>query len=416
MDLQRLLIDRMENRILVGLTMVLASMVLVGWVAINETGRMASFQQQHLARSVEKGAELFSSSCATCHGNSGEGSARAPGLNNPQLFGHDYLAPLDTQIAAVETRIDRCESLTANMVDEEARSQLSEEEFTAVQADLAAIIEQFGEDPLTSLNGELTTLVTNRANLILQMQSAIDRGYDPEDPSRMNNVGWGSTLETFVLTTLVSGRPVSTNYWPEPMAAWSQTAGGPLRDDQLQDLANYVLNWGHERNWTLEDLLRVQQFAKEPVEGAVQIVENPVAAEIIDIQFADVTGRRDEIDAVVARALDEMAELTGDPNNGQSLYNGSLACSACHNLATVAPPTEGTFTRVQDTRLADPNLAGYSAEHYIVESILAPNAYVVEGYPANNMPQNFGERLDAQLLADLVAYLSSQDGADPLAN
>ena len=73
MDLQRLLIERMENRILVGLTVVLASMVLVGWIAINETGRMASFQQQHLARSIEKGAELFANNCAFCHGTSGKG-------------------------------------------------------------------------------------------------------------------------------------------------------------------------------------------------------------------------------------------------------------------------------------------------------------------------------------------------------
>ena len=109
MDLQRLLIERMENRILVGLTVVLASMVLVGWIAINETGRMASFQQQHLARSIEKGAELFANNCATCHGPDGTGSARAPGLNNPQLFSHDYLAPLDTQLAAVETSIVRFE-------------------------------------------------------------------------------------------------------------------------------------------------------------------------------------------------------------------------------------------------------------------------------------------------------------------
>lgn len=416
MDLQRLLIDRMENRILVGITMLLASMVLVGWVAINETGRMASFQQQHLARSVEKGAELFASNCATCHGPDGEGSARAPGLNNPQLFGHDYLAPLDSQIAAVETGIARFETLTATMVDEEARAQLSEAEFTAVQAGLAAMIEEYGEDPLATLNEELTALVTNRANLILQMQSAVDRGYDPESPSRLNNVAWGSTVETFVLTTLISGRPVSNNYWPEAMAAWSQTAGGPLRNDQLQDLANYVINWGAGRNWTLEDLLRVQQFAKEPVEGGGLTVENPVAPEIINIEFADVSARREEIDSVVARAMAEMADLTGDPNNGQALYNGTLACSACHNLATVAPPTEGTFTRVTDTRLADPALAGYSAEHFIVESILAPNAYVAAGYPANNMPQNFGERLDAQLLADLVAYVNSQDGDDPLAN
>ena len=49
------------------------------------------------------------------------------------------------------------------------------------------------------------------------------------------------------------------------------------------------------------------------------------------------------------------------------------------------------------------------------ESILAPNAYISPGYPANAMPQNFGERLDLQQLADLVAYLESQDGPDPLA-
>lgn len=406
-----MLIDRMENRILVGITMLLASMVLVGWVAINETGRMASFQQQHLARSIEKGAELYANNCATCHGPGGEGSARAPGLNNPQLFGHDYLASLDAEIAGVEDGIQRFEDLSATLSAGEA-----DDEAAAAQAELDAYSETWGEDPLAALNEQLAALVTSRANLILQMQSAIDRGYDPEQPARLNNVGWGSTLDTFVLTTLISGRPVSNNYWPEAMAAWSQTAGGPLRRDQLEDLSNYVVNWGAGRSWTLEDLLRVQQFAKEPVEGAGLTVEEPVAPEIINIEFVDVDDRREEIDSVVARALGELTELTGDPNNGQALYNGSLACSACHELETVAPPTTGTFTRVSDTRLADPLLADHDEQRYLVESILAPNAYIAPGYPSNNMPQNFGERLDAQLLADLVAYLRSQDEADPLAD
>ena len=91
--------------------------------------------------------------------------------------------------------------------------------------------------------GNWSALATNRANLVLQMQSAIDRGYDAEQSSRLNNVDWGGTLDAFVLTTMISGRPVSSNYWPEAMAAWSQTAGGPLRNDQLVDLANYVVNW-----------------------------------------------------------------------------------------------------------------------------------------------------------------------------
>ncbi|HLV35401.1 MAG TPA: c-type cytochrome, partial [Spirillospora sp.] len=103
MNLKRLLIDRMENRILVGTVAFLASMVLIGWVAINEPGRMAAFQQQQLARSIEHGAELYTNNCAECHGASGLGSARAPGLNNPQLFGVDFLAPIDNDIAALET-------------------------------------------------------------------------------------------------------------------------------------------------------------------------------------------------------------------------------------------------------------------------------------------------------------------------
>src|SRR5690606_25364795 len=103
LNLKRLLIDRMENRILVGTVAFLASMVLIGWVAINEPGRMAPFQQQQLARSIEHGAELYTNNCAECHGPNGLGSARAPGLNNPQLFGVNFFNTIDTEIATLET-------------------------------------------------------------------------------------------------------------------------------------------------------------------------------------------------------------------------------------------------------------------------------------------------------------------------
>jgi hypothetical protein len=45
----------------------------------------------------------------------------------------------------------------------------------------------------------------------------------------------------------------------------------------------------------------------------------------------------------------------------------------------------------------------------MVESLIDPWAYTVEGYPENIMPNNFGSRLSYQNLADLIAYLSSQD-------
>lgn len=116
----------------------------------------------------------------------------------------------------------------------------------------------------------------------------------------------------------------------------------------------------------------------------------------------------------VERILNTLATLYGDPLAGQVLYDGELACASCHIISggEVAPPTEGTFTRIEETRLADPALGGYTPEQYLVESIVNPSHYVVPGYQ-NVMPNNFGERLTAQELADLVAYLLSQDGPSP---
>jgi hypothetical protein len=63
---------------------------------------------------------------------------------------------------------------------------------------------------------------------------------------------------------------------------------------------------------------------------------------------------------------------------------------------------------VDEIRLLDPALADYSIRRYLVESILHPQAYLVPDY-ANVMPPNYGSRLDLQQLANLVAFLESQD-------
>ncbi len=116
----------------------------------------------------------------------------------------------------------------------------------------------------------------------------------------------------------------------------------------------------------------------------------------------------------VKRILNSLSAVTGDPINGQVLYNGNFACASCHETSggVVAPHTEGTYTRIMDTRLKDPKLAGYTAEQYIVESIVQPMAYTVPGYNPV-MPTDFGSRLTLQNLADLMAFLESQDGPSP---
>ena len=45
------------------------------------------------------------------------------------------------------------------------------------------------------------------------------------------------TLEDYVQLNISAGHPTS---W---MPSWSTEFGGPLREDQIQDLANFVLNW-----------------------------------------------------------------------------------------------------------------------------------------------------------------------------
>jgi mono/diheme cytochrome c family protein len=116
----------------------------------------------------------------------------------------------------------------------------------------------------------------------------------------------------------------------------------------------------------------------------------------------------------VERILRALDTVSGDPLNGQLLYNGALACASCHEVGggTVAPHTEGTYTRAEETRLADPMLAEYSIEQYLVESIVLPASYVVPNY-TNVMPTLFGETLTLQELADLVTFLESQDGPSP---
>ena len=122
-----LFIRSMEARILMGVTMFIGMMIMVGWVAINEEARMKSFVEQHTARSIERGAELFASLCSECHGEEGYGAGdRAPGLNNPHLFGFDSVG---LQTAAITTanrtlvRLNKnTDSLLTEMTDAENRA------------------------------------------------------------------------------------------------------------------------------------------------------------------------------------------------------------------------------------------------------------------------------------------------------
>ncbi|MGQ0605143.1 MAG: c-type cytochrome [Anaerolineales bacterium] len=109
----------------------------------------------------------------------------------------------------------------------------------------------------------------------------------------------------------------------------------------------------------------------------------------------------------------------GDPANGEALSTAN-ACVTCHVagvdpnaplpgpswLAANSPDGKGLADRAQE-RWQEAGYAGTakSAEGYLVESILAPNAYVVQGFQPGIMPATYAALFKPQDLADIVAYM-----------
>jgi mono/diheme cytochrome c family protein len=196
---------------------------------------------------------------------------------------------------------------------------------------------------------------------------------------RLKEVGWTGTQEDYIVSTVSGGRLASTRPQMYPgggspaMPAWSDRFGGPLRDDQIQDIAAFIMNWE----------------ATAPVREISPTLAGPPVG-------TDIT----------------QTLPTGDAVNGEALAN-SKGCVACHVTTTTGPAwaastgVPGIGDRAA-TRFSEPDYTGKatSAEQYLLESIVNPTAFVVSGFQPL-MPANFGQTLTAQEVADLIAYMST---------
>lgn len=293
---------KMDQKIILGTAFFFGILLLVGWVFINENGRMAEFTDQFVARSIERGATVFESNCSTCHGEFGQGiPSRAPALNNPRLF-----------------------------------------------------------------NGE-----------------------------RLTEMSWTGGLFDYVENAIAAGRPNSGSYWAQNvMPTWGQEFGGPLRPDQVQDLTRFVMNW----------------------ESSALDAENPPP--VLQDFVLPRTGGADEAGDETPTSTIDAASIElpeGSVSVGEQLYTAQ-GCTGCHTNGAVGPDIIGTGDRVAERIATTPELEGYTVDLYLLESIVAPNAYLVPDSPSylnpstglSLMPATYGTTLDEQALADLVAYLKEQ--------
>lgn len=102
------------------------------------------------------------------------------------------------------------------------------------------------------------------------------------------------------------------------------------------------------------------------------------------------------------------ARLSADPAAGERLFNGatmgaSAGCQICHSLQPdvqlVGPSLAGVATR------AETRVPGLPAEAYLMQSLVDPDAYVVEGFQPGQMRPDLAQTLTQQELDDLVAFL-----------
>lgn len=183
--------------------------------------------------------------------------------------------------------------------------------------------------------------------------------------NRLGEVGYQSTLRNYILATTEQGRMMGTrpyyagNGSSMVMPPWHQKFGGPLRSDELESIATYILNW-----------------------------------------------------EATARGLVELAELelpkisSGDPRTierGQKVFMAH--CNRCHGM-----------TQTGDSQTLGPDLSdisstagsrreGLDGEGYIRESVLVPAKLIVEGFEVAASTNSCGGVLTETELAALAAYL-----------
>jgi mono/diheme cytochrome c family protein len=401
----KVLVPNFQQRVLIGTATFVGILLLVFWIAVNEPARMDVFTQQYLGRSIENGALTFANNCATCHGPDGKGlEGKAPALNNPMLFLRDNPAlianskvtDLTKQQSSLKAQIDDYNKSIQTINDLNAKLKTA----TPGSDDEKKLKDQLDQENNKIKNFDLARTQKQVDDMTTQIQQAqadlkalTDQGWDPTRDTRLHEVKWNGRLQDYIISTVISGRPVSAIYWApsDPMPAWGQQAGGPMRMDEIIDVSNYIMNFQDTAvKLTPKDVR--QQFKQPGSAPAVKVNESGKAV-----------GSGADIKALVKEGL-----TGGDPVLGEQKYVG-LACAGCHKPpAVTGPPTPGTYTRIINERLKDPANAGKTPEEYIAESIIHPSAYVVPPFTDGVMPKTFGDQLDIKDIKDLIAYLETQ--------
>jgi mono/diheme cytochrome c family protein len=191
-----------------------------------------------------------------------------------------------------------------------------------------------------------------------------------DESQRMIEMGWDGTKHDYILTTISAGRNV--------MPTWHEQFGGPLRNDQVENVTNFVLNFESE------ELCAAPVVTYDWPELAEEFLAGP-----------DVTP-------------------PGDPARGEELFNVTYGCSACHGTLDGATPAAVGPSLVDIETTGATRVEGMDAQQYVYHSILFPSDHIAPDCPTgpcagppSAMPATFASRMgeNPQDMADILAFL-----------
>ncbi len=251
-------------------------------------------------------------------------------------------------------------------------------------------------------------------------------------PSKLN---WRSFGPALILVGIVLGIQIGTNninYTPyntdQAMLeiTLSHHSGYPLAD--VPDMAEPALGIEHPTRLILEVDGQIALDESYPLQGS-EMERASLAFEQIPVTAGEhhlrllMLDRPDQTEAhiiydqtitLTSRQTLKLnyhdARLGSDPARGRKLYfetslGTNAGCRICHSLEPGVKLVGPSFYGIAER--AGRRVPGMSAEEYLRQSILEPDAYVPEGYPSGQMLPNLGEILSKEQIDDLVAFLMS---------
>lgn len=223
---------------------------------------------------------------------------------------------------------------------------------------------------------------------------------------RLTDVGWAGSRKNYVMLTVAAGRPSKADaHWSALMATWGIDYGGPLRNDQVIAVANYVLNWEEEAlaqtpeedPWQFFRDSLAEQLPYHPDEPGyeIKLAEALAAAEAAGVSNYELNGE------VYTFEQPDEAEVVG-PRSPQELRI-AMGCAGCHSMDPDSDVQLPGPPQYNIHEIAGSRVEGQTAEEYVYESIVNPGAYLVEGYQ-NLMPGNFADQMTEEEIQGLVAW------------